>query len=189
MPVAQQAGHRHAVQVAAGADRLGVDVGVRVEPDHAQLLAAGTAVARHGADRADRQAVVAAHQQRHVPLGESLVHRAVHGPVPGDDLIEVPHAALLRLPGIGRPREVAAIDDVQAMRAQRFRQAGHAQRVGAHARAAHAGADVGGRADQAHGLAAAHRAIVRAMRAFRGGMRLAPHGLATEKRRTLPCWR
>jgi hypothetical protein len=37
--VAAQAGHRHAVDVAAGRERAGVEVGVRVEPQHAQLLA------------------------------------------------------------------------------------------------------------------------------------------------------
>jgi hypothetical protein len=38
-PVAAQAGHRHAVDVAAGREHAGVEVGVRVQPQHAQLLA------------------------------------------------------------------------------------------------------------------------------------------------------
>jgi hypothetical protein len=37
--VAAQAGHRHAVEVAAGGERAGVEVGMGVEPQHAQLLA------------------------------------------------------------------------------------------------------------------------------------------------------
>jgi hypothetical protein len=45
-----------------GVSAAGVEVGVGVEPQHAQLLAGLAAVARHGADRADAQAVVAAQQ-------------------------------------------------------------------------------------------------------------------------------
>ena len=38
--VAAQARDRHAVHVAARRQHVGVEVGVRVEPEHAQLLAA-----------------------------------------------------------------------------------------------------------------------------------------------------
>jgi hypothetical protein len=60
--VPAQAGHRHAVQVAAGREHAGVEVGMGVQPQHAQLAAGCAAVARHGADAADAQAVVAAQQ-------------------------------------------------------------------------------------------------------------------------------
>ena len=61
-PMAAQAGHRHAVDVAAGCQRVGVEVGMGVQPQDAQFFAGVAAVARHGADGANAQAVVAAQQ-------------------------------------------------------------------------------------------------------------------------------
>ena len=63
------------MDVAAGREHVGVEVGVRVEPEDAQLLARLAAVARDGADGADTQAVVAAEQDRQVALRE-LADRA-----------------------------------------------------------------------------------------------------------------
>lgn len=53
------------MQVAAGRDVRGVEIGVSVEPDHPQVTAGGTAVRRHRADGANGQAVIAPHEQRH----------------------------------------------------------------------------------------------------------------------------
>jgi hypothetical protein len=111
-------------------------------------------VAGDGADRAERQAVVAPHQQRHVALRQRLVDGVVDRPVPRHHLGQVAHAVGGRLPGIGRPGEVAAVDHVELAGAQRLQQAGDPQRIRAHAGAAHAGPDVGRRADQSFFCAA-----------------------------------
>jgi hypothetical protein len=49
----------------------GVEVGVGVEPQHAQLATGLAAVPGHRADRADRQAVIAAEHDRHAPSDSS----------------------------------------------------------------------------------------------------------------------
>ena len=58
--VTAQAGHRHTVQVAAWRQGGSVEIGVRVEPQDAQLLALVPAMAGHGTDRTDSQRMVAA---------------------------------------------------------------------------------------------------------------------------------
>ena len=148
-PVAAQHRDRHAVDVAARRQDVGVEVGMGVEPEDAQLPAGLAAVPRHRADRADAQAVIAAEQDRHAPAGEFGVDRVVDGAIPGGDGVEVAVALVRRLPGIRRPAEVAAIDDVEAMADEHRADVGDAQRLGSHAGAAHAGADVGRCADQA----------------------------------------
>jgi len=60
----------------------------------------------------------------------------------------VPIAFGRRLPRIGRAVEVAAIDDIEAARSERFGETGDAQRLGAHRCTAITGADIGRRADQ-----------------------------------------
>src|SRR6185312_9724994 len=57
-----------------------------------------------------------------------------------------------RQPGIERTVEIAAIDHLQAARGQVRCQPGHAQRFGAHGRAAVGGANVGGDANQRNAL-------------------------------------
>ena len=148
-PVAAQAGHRHAVQVAARGQGLGVEVGMGIEPQHAQPLARVAAVARHRADRADGQAVVAAQQQRQLPYLQRGQHGVVHRLVPGCHLGQVAVAVHRRLPGVGRAAQVALVVHLQAQRRQHRRQLRHPQRLRPHAGAAAAGADVGRRANQA----------------------------------------
>jgi len=67
---------------------------------------------------------------------------------PRDDFGQMAVAVRRRLPRIDRPREIAAIEHIDAARTQRIGDAGDAERFGPHRRAAMAGADVGRRADQ-----------------------------------------
>ena len=150
--VAAQAGHGHAVQVAAGGERGGIEVGMRVEPQHAQGHAPVGAMARHGADAAHSQTVVAAHHHGHAACVQLGQHGVVHGTVPFNDFGQVAKAVDGWLPRVGRPGQVADVVHRQAQRGQRFGNAGHAQRLGAHAGATRAGADVGGGADQRNGM-------------------------------------
>ena len=154
--VAAQAGHRHAVDVAAGRERDGVEVGVRVEPQHAQRPAAGLAMPRHGADGADGQAVVATQQHRQLARLQRAEHGVVHGAVPCGHLGQMAKAVHRRQAGVGRAAQVAGIQHVDALAAQRLHQTGHAQRLGPHAGAARAAADVGGGADEGQGGCIAH---------------------------------
>ncbi len=95
-----------------------------------------------GRDRADREAVVAAKQDRQAASCQLAVHRVVYQPVPGRDLGEVPIAIHGRKTRIAGPAEVATIDDLDALRFERLLQAGDTQRLRAHRRASRAGADV-----------------------------------------------
>ena len=146
---AAQARHRHAVQVAARRQRAGVEVGVGVEPQHAQLLARLATVARHRADRADAQAVVAAKQDRQPALPQLGQHGVVHGLVPGHHLGQVPVAIDRRQPRIGRSAQVASVEHLQAVAAQHADDVGDPQRLRSHAGAATARTDVGGGSYQA----------------------------------------
>ena len=66
-PLAAQAGHRHAVDIAAGREGSGVEVGMRIKPQHPKLLFQAAAMSRHGADRTNAQAMVAAEHDRQMP--------------------------------------------------------------------------------------------------------------------------
>ena len=140
----------HAVDVARGRGARDVEVRVRIEPEHRERrLPLGT-VTRDRRDGADRDAVVAAHQERNLAGREALVDGVVDAAAPSGDLGEVAVVAGARLLGVDRAGDVAAIDDVAAEPAQRLVEPGHAQRFGAHRRAALACADVGRRTDQRH---------------------------------------
>ena len=155
--VAQQASHRHAVQVAAGADGFGVDVGVRVQPDHAQVLALAPAACRATAlmEPMARQWSPPISSGTW-PAPSACVTRVEHRAVPGHHFFQVPQAAAGHGPGVGRPGQVALVLHVQLVRAQLLDQARDPQRVRPHAGAAHARADVGGRADQGNGFHRGH---------------------------------
>ncbi len=171
---AAQAGHRHAVHVAAGGEDAGVEVGMGIEPEDAQFLAGLSAMPRHCADAADAQAMVAAEQDRQPGQPEFFMHRRVHRVIPRHDLGQVPVAAVRRLPRVGRADQVAAIDHREAMSFEDRHDAGHPQRLGAHARAPCAGTDVGRRTDEGDVLL--HAGAVRChrrTRPFRWGARRA----------------
>ena len=88
-PMAAQAGHRHAVDVAAGCEGVGVEVGMGIQPQDAQLFTGVAAVAGHGADRAYAQAVVAAQQDGQAPVRQFRIHGVVNGLVPLGDFGQV----------------------------------------------------------------------------------------------------
>jgi hypothetical protein len=92
------------VNVAARRELRRVEVGVRIEPQHAQLFLLLAAVARNGADRADRQAVIAAEQDRQAPRAELGTDRFVDQAIPVRDLREMSIAFSCRLPRIATVR-------------------------------------------------------------------------------------
>jgi hypothetical protein len=138
-------------QVAAGRQRRRVEVGVGVEPQHAQLPAGGAAMRDDRPDRADRDRVVAAEQDRQPAGGEFRRHRRVDEAVPGHHFRQVAVAADRGQHRIQRAGEIARVAQVGDETGQRLGDAGHAQRLGTHVGAADAGADVGRRADEGHG--------------------------------------
>ena len=152
-PMPAQTGHRHAVDVATGCERGGVEVGMGIEPEHPQAAALRTAMARHRADGANTQAVVAAQHDRHAAFLQFGMHGIVQQLVPGHDFGQMTKTVHGVLPGIGRTREVAAIAHVHTEPGDGLVDAGHAQRLRAHARAQAAGADIGRCPDQAHATA------------------------------------
>ena len=147
--MAAQAGHRHSVDVAAGRERVGVEVGMGVQPEDAQLFAGVAAVAGHGADGPNTQAVVAAQQNGQAAIGQFGIHRIVHGLVPVRDLGQMAVAVHWRQPGVAGANHVAFVDDVQALGRQHVGDIGHAQGLRPHAGAAAASTNVGGGAYQA----------------------------------------
>ena len=118
-PEAAQARDRHAMDVARGCDRTGVEVGVRVQPEHGQAFA-------------DREAVIATEQDRQALVCKLGADRLHDGAVPGQHRRQVPIAFDRRLPRIGRAAEVAAVDDIETTRSQRLGETGDAQRLRAH---------------------------------------------------------
>src|SRR6516165_11730103 len=110
---AAQARDRHAVHVTARGELAGVEVGVGIEPQHAQFAALLAAVPCDGCDRADAEAVIAAEQDRQPPLLYLAVHALVHQLVPAHYLRQMPVAAAGRLPGVTRTAEIPEIDDLE----------------------------------------------------------------------------
>jgi hypothetical protein len=181
--VPTQHGHRHAVHIAGGREGVGVEVGVRVQPQHAQFFAGGAAVARHRADGAYAQAVVAAQQDGQASGRQALVHGFVHRLVPVDHFRQVPVAVGRRQPGVGRAGQVAGVGHVQAARLQRLADAGHAQGLGAHGSAAAARAYVGGSAYQVNGDA--HQRAISGVVSRRGGLTVRAAAGASKPNRSL----
>jgi len=142
--VAAQYRHRHAVRIAGGRQVMGVEVGVGVQPQHAQVFAQLAAMTGHRADRANGQAVVAPQQDGHFAFAQRGMHRLMHGMVPGCHLDQVTVAADRGLPRVGRPADVAPVGDAQAVAFQRGLHSGNAKGLGAHGGAARARANVGG---------------------------------------------
>ena len=127
-----------------GRDLTGVEVRMRIQPQHAQLFACLAAVTRDGGNGPHRQAVIAAQHDRQ-PSTRQLRRSGVHhGAVPRHDLIEVAIARHGPGPRIGRTLHVAGVDDVHTARGQRFALTRDAQCVGPIARAAMTHTDVGG---------------------------------------------
>ena len=148
--MATQTGHGHAVDIAAGREGGGVEVGMRVEPQHAQPLAAFAAMAGDGADGAYAQTVVAPKHDGQPGGAEFGVGGVVQQLVPAHHLGQMPETIHGRLPGVGRAGQVAAVLDVQAQVGQRAGNTRHPQRLRAHARAQRPGTNVGRCPDQAH---------------------------------------
>src|SRR4029077_2852425 len=73
--VAAQAGNRHAVNVAAGREHVGVEIGMCIQPQHTELPAPLAAVSSGRTDGTDAEAMVAAQQYGHTGTDEFLVHR------------------------------------------------------------------------------------------------------------------
>ena len=145
---ATQAGHRHAVQVAGRGYFVGVEIRMRVQPQHAQALAGVTAMPGHGGDGTDPQAMVATEHDGHAPqfqFGHGGVHQLA---IPGHHLVQMAIAMVRRLPGIDRTHQVATIHDVHAARSQCLGQSGNTQSIRPHARTAITGTDIRGYANQ-----------------------------------------
>jgi len=126
---AAQHRRRHAVHGARGRGRRGVEVGVRVEPQHKQLAARLGRMARDAADRAHRQAVVAADHDRRPPGLQRLVGLAADEARPrGDAGVIARRAAQRRDRRLGRgKREIARILHLVAEAREDARQTGDAQ--------------------------------------------------------------
>src|SRR5579863_716370 len=135
--------------VAARGKLAGIEICVRVQPQHPQLPALLTAVARYGADRADAQAMVPAQQDRQSRLAQLNVDRLVHELVPAHYLGQVAVAARGRLPGVARSAQVTQIHDLEVTAAKSRGQARYPQRLRSHRCAAVRSPDIGGCADEA----------------------------------------
>ena len=146
--MAAQHRNRHAVQIAGGREAIGVEVGVRIKPHHAQLFTSLAAMARHRADRADAQAVIAPQKNGQVAGAQALVHGLMHRAIPGGDFCQVPVAIDGWQPGVGRAGQIAQIRHRQPMALQRFLQACNAHRFRPHRCTPAASTHVGGCAYQ-----------------------------------------
>ena len=100
------------MDIAGGRERVGVEIGMRVQPQH-RSFAGVAAMARHGADRADAQAVVAAQQDGQLALPQFGMHRVVDRAVPGGHFRQMAVA----VDGgcqVGRAIQIAAVLDLEA---------------------------------------------------------------------------
>ena len=107
---------------------VGVEIGMRVQPQHPQFLAGVAAMARHGgADRADAQAVVAAQQDGQLALPQFGMHRVVDRAVPGGHFRQMAVAVDGSCQGLARAIQIAAVLDLEALGLDDRTQAGDAQ--------------------------------------------------------------
>ena len=150
-PHAQQRRQRHSVDVAARRGFGRIDVGVRVDPDDADLLVLAPVELRHARNRARGDGVVSAqHEGRH-PLFQGLGHCFRRSRAGLGDLLQITRiraAEFLRLGDFDG--HVAAVLDMMAEGLQPRLQARYAHRRGPHVDAAAAGAHVERHADHAN---------------------------------------
>ena len=71
-PEAQQRCERHAMHVARGRGVRGVDVGVRIDPDDADLLALAPVELGDSGNGSGRKRVISAEQQRRLPSSRAF---------------------------------------------------------------------------------------------------------------------
>ena len=121
---------------------------MRIQPQHAQLLAFVVAMARHGRDRTDRQAVIPAQHDRQATCLKLLMYSRIDGCIPSHHLVQMTVTVRGRLPWIERPLQVAAVDHLQPTAFQPGRQVGHPQCFRSHRGTAMSGADVGRHTNQ-----------------------------------------
>lgn len=145
-----QAGHRHAVHVARGRDLAGVEIRMRIQPQHAQVLALLAAPARDRGDRTDPQAVVATEHDRHAAGLQFGVGRLHQRAVPGHHLVQMAVALHRRRPRVARAIQVAEVAHLHAACGERVTQARDAQGVRSQSCATVARTDIGGHANQGH---------------------------------------
>ena len=108
-PQCPKSGNLHGMPVACWREAIGVEIGMRVKPQHTQLFAHLPAMARHRADRTDAQAVVAPQKNRQVARAQTLVHGLMHPTVPGGDFCQVAVAIDRRQPGVGRTCKITQV--------------------------------------------------------------------------------
>ena len=149
--MAAQRGNRHAVNIAGGRQRVGIEVGMGVKPQHPQLFAHLAAMPGDRTDRANAQAMVATHQDGQVAGIQALEHRLMHSAVPGGYFGQVAVTVNRRQPRVGRAADVAGVVHLQAMALQGFNDAGNPQCLWPHRRAAAARSHVGRCANQVNG--------------------------------------
>lgn len=144
------------MDVSARRELAGVEISVRIEPQHPQFPALFPTAARDGADRSDTERVIAAEQNRQPPPAQLGKHGVVNGSIPVHHLLQVAISLARGLPGVGRPTQVSDIEHLQTARLQSSLQSRHSQRFGAHRRAPIAGPDIGRRPDEARLSPEAH---------------------------------
>ena len=136
--------------------------GASMGPEALRVADIGPVLVSHGLEVIDRGNLAGPPNPWQAPLEgyrhlaevvawNQAVHDAVHA-----ELGQVAVALERGLPGVGRTGKVAPVDHLEAVADQYRADVGDPQRLGAHARAAAAGADVGRGADQ--GDAGIHRA-------------------------------
>ena len=116
-PQAEQRGQRHAVHVAGGRGLRRVDVGVGIDPEHADLLALAAVELGHAGDRAGGQRVVAAQHQRRHALFQGLDHRLGGAGAGLGDFLQIARVFVAEALGLGDLHaDVAAVGDLVAER-------------------------------------------------------------------------
>src|SRR5581483_4668743 len=149
-PEAAETRERHAVQIAARGKLAGVEVGMRIEPEHTQLPARLAAVPCHGADRADAERVIAPEEDGQPSGAQLLIYRGVREPVPFQHCLEMAVPFDGRLPGVAGAGKIAAIHYLQPALFERTLNAGDPHRLWPHRGAALRRPHIRGSADQAH---------------------------------------
>jgi hypothetical protein len=145
--VSEEDRNRHAVNVAARREDVRIGVRVRIEPQHAELALVLAGVLRSRGDRADGERVVAADEDRQPRYGKLCAAGVVHGTIPGRDFPQMAIAVDGRQARVAGAVQVAAVEHLDALRFEHGLQVRDTQRLRPHRRAARAGTDVRGSAD------------------------------------------
>ena len=138
------------MNIAAGGKLVGIEIGMRIQPQHTQLFTHAAAMRGHRRDRTNRQAMVTAQQNRHPPGLQLTGGHIKHATIPRGDFIQMPIAIDRRTDRIAWATDIAYVTHIHAAGGNGIHQPCHTQSLRPHGCATLGRADIRRNTEDGH---------------------------------------